>query len=56
MTGDKEGRIQRITLYSPDFKTTYDGFWLRNNELIPSSAGELEGWRKTRDPGARDRK
>jgi hypothetical protein len=56
MTGDKEGRIQRITLYSPDFKTTYDGFWLRNNELIPWSAEELEGWRKTRDPGARDKK
>ena len=50
MAGDKEGRIQRITIYSPDFKTAYDGFWLRNNELIPWSAEELANWRKMRDP------
>ncbi len=50
MAGDKEGRIQRITLYSPDFSKTFDGFWLRNNELIPWTTEELEGWRKMRDP------
>jgi hypothetical protein len=53
MAGDKDGRIQRITLYSPDFTRTYDGFWLRNNELIPWSARELEGRRKLRDAGNR---
>ena len=48
MAGDKEGRIQRITLYSPDFKRTYDGFWLKNKELIPWTAKELANWRKMR--------
>ena len=56
MAGDKEGRIQRITLYSPDFKTTFDGFWLRNKELIPWSAEELKNWRKMRDEKAPDKK
>ena len=51
MAGDKEGRIQRITLYSPDFSKTYEGYRLRNNELIPWTAEELAGWRKMRDPG-----
>ncbi len=49
MAGDKEGRIQRITIYSPDFKKTYDGFWLKNKELIPWTAKELANWRKMRD-------
>jgi hypothetical protein len=53
MAGDKEGRIQRITLYSPDFSKTYEGYRLRNNELIPWTAEELAGWRKMRDPGDR---
>ncbi len=48
MAGDKEGRIQRITIYSPDFKKTYDGFWLKNKELIPWTAKELANWRKMR--------
>ena len=56
MAGDKEGRIQRIVIYSPDFAKTYDAFWLKNQELIPCAAGELEGWRKMRDPEARDKK
>lgn len=36
-------------VYSPDYTTTYDGFWLKNNELVPWSAEELEGRRKIRD-------
>jgi hypothetical protein len=56
MAGDKEGRIQRIMLYSPDFTKTYEGYWLKNHELIPWTAGELAGWRKMRDPEARDKK
>ena len=55
MAGDKDGRIQRITIYSPDFSKTYECFWLRNHELIPWTAEELAGWRKMRDPGARDK-
>jgi len=51
MAGDREGRIQRIVIYSPDFRTTYDGFRLKNHELIPWSAEELENWRKLRDSG-----
>ena len=49
MAGDREGSIQRITIYSPDFKKTYDGFWLKNGELIPWSDEELAKWRKMRD-------
>lgn len=49
MAGDKKGRIQRITLYSPDFSKTYDGFWLRDKQLVPWSAEELAGWREMRD-------
>jgi len=49
MAGDKEGRIQRITIYSPDFKKTYDGFWLKDGELIPWSSDELANWRKMRN-------
>lgn len=49
MAGDPEGRIQRITIYSPDFRTTYDGFSLKNQELIPWSDKELANWRKMRD-------
>lgn len=48
MAGDKEGRIQRITIYSPDFKETYEGFWLKDEELIPWSSDELANWRKMR--------
>lgn len=53
MAGDKQGRIRRITLYSPDFSKTYDGFWIRDNALIPWSAEELAGWRERRDPERR---
>ena len=49
MAGDEDGRIQRITIYSPDFTSTHDGFWLKNKELIPWSAEELADWRKMRD-------
>ena len=49
MAGDKEGRIRRITIYSPDFKTTHDGFWIKNRNLIPWSGEELANWRKLRD-------
>ena len=48
MAGDKKSEIQRITIYSVAFKTTFDGFWLKDNELIPWSAEELENWRKLR--------
>ena len=49
MAGDKESRITRITIYSSDYRKTLDGFWLKNNELIPWSSDELENWRKMRD-------
>ena len=49
MAGDREGRIQRITIYSPDFTKTFDGFWLKDGELIPWSDEELANWRKMRD-------
>lgn len=49
MAGDDEGRIRRITIYSPDFATTHDGFWLKAQELIPWSDAQLASWRKMRD-------
>ena len=55
--GDKTARIRRITLYSPDDKRAFDGFWLKDNELVPWSAEELAGWRKLRDakpPGQKE--
>lgn len=48
MDGDKEGRIRRITIYSPDYKTTYNGFQLKDGELIPWSAEDFAKWRKMR--------
>lgn len=56
MVGDKGGKIHRITIYSPDFSKTYESFSIKDNELIPWSAEQLQGWRKMRDPGARDEK
>ena len=50
MVGDKEDRIQRIMVYSIDFTKIYDAFWIKNQELIPVAADELEGWRKIQPP------
>jgi len=50
MAGDKESRVRRITIYSPDFKETMESFWLRDNQIIPWSSERLEGWRGMRDP------
>lgn len=49
MAGDQEGRVERITIYSPDFQKTYEGFRLKNGELVPWSSEELANWRKMRD-------
>ena len=48
MAGDKEGRIEWITLYSADFTKTYDRFSLKDGELIPWSSDKLANWRKMR--------
>jgi hypothetical protein len=53
MAGDKESRINRITLYTDDFAETLDGYWLKNNAVIPWSAEELAKWRAFRDPTPR---
>ena len=52
MVGDEEAGIKRITLYSPDFKRTINGFWLKDRALVPWSAEELAGWRQLRDAKA----
>lgn len=48
MDGDKEGRIQRIAIFSSNYRTTYNGFQLKDGELIPWSGAELAKWRKMR--------
>ncbi len=46
--GDKEGRIEWITLYSSDFTKAFDRFGLKNGELIPWSGDKLAKYRKMR--------
>lgn len=49
LAGDNESRVNRITLYTNDFAKTLDGYWLKNNAIIPWSSAELANHRKQRD-------
>lgn len=51
--GDKESRIERITVYTHDFRRTIDGYWLKKNAIVPWSTQELGQWRKQRGEASR---
>jgi len=36
-------------LYTNDFAETVDGYWLKDNAIIPWSSRELANYRKQRD-------
>jgi len=49
LAGDSQSRINKITLYTNDFAETLDGYWLKDNAIIPWSSKELANHRKQRD-------
>jgi len=45
---NNRGKYETITDHT--FSRCGHGFWLKNHQLIPWTAEELENWRKMRDP------
>lgn len=53
LAGDKNARVERITIYTHYFKTTLEGYWLKKNTIVPWSTAELAQWRKERGEAVR---